>query len=103
LRDADPGQVSETNVSSSGKSQVAPCKWRAVHFGSAVRQAAKAASVALNAAVFDEKFDEATYRRVFAAFEQDRPDGLLVSDYRGHTTNYGTIIEMAAKYRLPAM
>jgi putative ABC transport system substrate-binding protein len=72
-------------------------------FGSAVRQGAKAASVALNAAVFDEKFDEATYRRAFAAFEQDKPDGLLVSDYKGHTTNYGTIIELAAKYRLPAM
>jgi putative tryptophan/tyrosine transport system substrate-binding protein len=72
-------------------------------FGSAVRQAAKAASVTLNAAVFDEKFDEATYRRVFATFEQDRPDGLLVSDYGGHNANYGTILELVAKYRLPAM
>jgi putative tryptophan/tyrosine transport system substrate-binding protein len=67
-------------------------------FGSAVRQAATAASIAVNAAVFDGKFDEAAYRRVFAAFEQDRPDGLLESDHGIHFFgNAGTILELAAK------
>jgi len=70
-------------------------------FGAAVRQAATAASIALNAALLDGKIDEAAYQRVFAAFEQDRPDALLVSDYGGH--NFGTISELAAKHRLPAM
>ena len=42
-------------------------------------------------------------RSVFAAFEQDRPDALLVSDYGGHATNAPTIVELAAKHRLPAM
>jgi putative ABC transport system substrate-binding protein len=72
-------------------------------FGSAVRQAAKAANVVLNAAVFDEKFDEAAYQRVFAAFEQDRPDGLLVSDHGAHVNSWGTIIGLTAKHRIPAM
>jgi len=72
-------------------------------FGSAVRQAAKAANVLLNAAVFDEKFDEAAYQRVFAAFEQDRPDGLLVSDHGAHGNSWGTIIGLTAKHRIPAM
>jgi putative ABC transport system substrate-binding protein len=71
-------------------------------FGSAVRQAATAASIVLNAA-FLEKLDEAAYQRVFAAFEQDRPDALLVSDYGGHVTNAPTIVALAAKYRIPAM
>jgi putative tryptophan/tyrosine transport system substrate-binding protein len=70
-------------------------------FGEAVRQRATAAGVALNAAFIDGKLDEAAYQRVFAGFEQDRPDALLVSDYGGH--NFGMIIELAAKHRLPAM
>jgi putative tryptophan/tyrosine transport system substrate-binding protein len=46
-------------------------------YGSAIRQAAKDASVALNEAVFDGKIDETEYQRVFSAFEQDRPDASL--------------------------
>jgi putative tryptophan/tyrosine transport system substrate-binding protein len=72
-------------------------------FGSAVRQAAKAANVVINAAVFEGKSDEAAYQRIFAAFEQDRPDGLLLSDHGLHFSNGGTILELAEKHRLPAM
>jgi putative tryptophan/tyrosine transport system substrate-binding protein len=72
-------------------------------FGSAVRQAATAAGIALNAAFIDGKLDATAYQRVFAAFEQDRPDALLVSDYGGHITNAPTIVALAAKYRIPAM
>jgi putative tryptophan/tyrosine transport system substrate-binding protein len=68
-------------------------------FGSAVRQAA----VVLNAAVFEGKFDDAAYQHVFAAFEQNRPDGLLISDIGLHLTNRRTILELAAKHRIPAM
>ena len=77
-------------------------RWQG-QFGSAVRQAAKAANVVINAAVFDEKFDEAAYQRVFAAFEQDRPDGLLLSDHGLHFSNGGTILGLAEKHRLPTM
>jgi ABC-type uncharacterized transport system substrate-binding protein len=72
-------------------------------FNSEVRQAAKAVSTALNAVVFDGKFDEAEYQRVFAALEQDRPDAFIVLSYPVHLTNRVTIVELAAKHRLPAM
>jgi putative ABC transport system substrate-binding protein len=70
----------------------------------AIRQAAEAASVALNATMLDQTiFDEAEYQRVFAAFEQDRPDALMVSDGTVHFTNRVTIVELAAKHRVPTM
>ena len=72
-------------------------------YGGAIRQAAKAASVDLKAVWFDGKIDAMAYQRVFAAFEQDRPDGLLVADNSIHVTNAGTIIELAATHRFPTM
>jgi putative tryptophan/tyrosine transport system substrate-binding protein len=72
-------------------------------YGGAIRQGAKAASIDLKAVWFDGKIDAAEYQHVFAAFEQDRPDGLLVADNSIHVTNTGTIIELAAKHRLPTM
>ena len=72
-------------------------------YGGAIRQAAKAANVDLKAVWFDGKIDAAAYQRVFAAFEQDRPDGLLVADNAIHISNASTIIELAAKHRLPTM
>ena len=72
-------------------------------FGSAIRQAAKAARIAVNAVWFDGRIDEAEYRRVFAAFEQDRPDALMVAEYTIHLVNAATIVELAAKHRLPAL
>jgi len=72
-------------------------------YGSAIRQAAKDASVALIEVVFDGKIDETEYQRVFSAFEQDRPDALIVSEFSVHFTNRATIVELAAKHRLPAI
>ena len=72
-------------------------------FNSEVRQAAKAASTALNAVVFDGQIDEAEYQRVFAALDQGRPDAFIVLSYPIHLTNRVTIVELAAKHRLPAM
>jgi len=72
-------------------------------YGAAIRQAAKAASVTLNAALFDGNIDEAEYQPVFAAFEQDRPDALMVMEIGLHLTHRVTIVELAAKHRLPAM
>ncbi len=72
-------------------------------FNSGVRQAAKAASTALNAVIFNGKLDEAEYQRVFTALEQDRPDAFIVLSYPVHLTNRSTIVELAAKHRLPAM
>jgi putative ABC transport system substrate-binding protein len=78
-------------------------RWEEGSYGSAIRQAAKAASIALNAVVLDGTIDETVYQRVFAAFEQDKPDALMVTEGPVHFTNRVTIIELAAKHRLPAM
>jgi putative ABC transport system substrate-binding protein len=72
-------------------------------YGSAIREAAKPANLELNAVVFDGKIDEAEYQRVFSAFEQDRPDALIVSDGPVHFTNRITIVGLVAKHRLPTM
>ena len=72
-------------------------------YGSAIRQAAKDASVVLIEVVFDGKIDAAEYQRVFSAFEQNRPDALIVSELSVHFTNRATIVELAAKHRLPAI
>jgi putative tryptophan/tyrosine transport system substrate-binding protein len=47
--------------------------------------------------------DESEYRRVFAALAQDRADGILVTDISENLTNRRVIVELAAKYSLPAM
>ena len=39
----------------------------------------------------------------YQAFEQDRPDALIVSEFSVHFTNRATIVELAAKHRIPAM
>jgi putative ABC transport system substrate-binding protein len=71
--------------------------------GSAIRLAAERQGIALNAITFDGKTDAADYQRIFAAFEQDRPDALFVSEDTVHLINGATIYELAAKHRLPAM
>jgi putative ABC transport system substrate-binding protein len=77
--------------------------WEA-NYGSAIRQAAKDAGVALTAAMLhEETVDEAAYQRAFAKFEQDRPDALFVPEYSVHLKNRTTIVELVAKNRLPAL
>ena len=48
-------------------------------------------------------FDEAEYQRVFRSMEQDRADALMVSEEPEHVTYRATIVELAAKDRIPAM
>jgi putative tryptophan/tyrosine transport system substrate-binding protein len=77
--------------------------WEERAYGSAIRQAAKAANVTLSAAILEGNIDEASYRRAFAMFEQDRPDALLFNESNTSFTHRAAIVEMAAKLRLPAM
>jgi putative ABC transport system substrate-binding protein len=72
-------------------------------YSSAIRQSAKEASITLNGVVFDGKIDEAAYQRAFAAFEQDKSDAVMFPEGSVHFTNRVTIVELAAKYRLPAL
>src|ERR1700730_13897579 len=70
--------------------------------GAATREAAKRAGVALSPAMLGA-FNEAEYQRVFKSMEQDRADGLMVSDEPEHSTYRTTIVELAAKGRIPAI
>jgi putative ABC transport system substrate-binding protein len=70
--------------------------------GTATREAAKRTGVALSPAMLGA-FNEAEYERVFRSMEQDRADGLMVSDEPEHGTYRATIVEWAAKGRVPAI
>ncbi len=71
--------------------------------GAAAREAAKQAGVSLKAALLGSAFDEAEYQRVFRSMEQDRADAVMVSDEAEHTPNRATIVELAAKGRIPTI
>src|SRR3979490_1312526 len=71
--------------------------------GSAAREAAKQAGLSLKAALLGSAFDEAEYQRVFRSMEQDRADALMVSDEAENFTNRATIVELAAKGRIPTI
>ena len=71
--------------------------------GAAVREAAKRAGISLKAALLGSAFNEAEYQRVFRSMEQDRADALMVSDEPEHVTYRATIVELAAKGRIPAI
>ena len=71
--------------------------------GAAAREAAKQAGISLKAALLGNAFNEAEYQRVFRSMEQDRPDALMVSDENEHFAYRATIIELAAKGRIPTI
>ena len=71
--------------------------------GAAAREAAKRAGIALSPAMLDSAFNEAEYQRVFRSMEQDRADALMVSEEPEHITNRATIVELAAKDRIPTI
>ena len=50
-----------------------------------------------------DAFNEAEYQRLFRLMEQDRVDAFMVSDEPEHSTYRTTIVELAAKGRLPAI
>ena len=70
--------------------------------GAAVREAAKQAGISLSPVMLSA-FDEAEYQRVFRSMEQDRADAFMVSDEPENSTNRETIVELAAKGRIPAI
>jgi putative ABC transport system substrate-binding protein len=70
--------------------------------GAAVREAAKQAGISLSPVMLSA-FDEAEYQRVFRSMEQDRADAFMVSDEPENSINSETIVELAAKGRIPAI
>jgi putative ABC transport system substrate-binding protein len=71
--------------------------------GEAAREAAKRAGISFKAAVLGSAFNEVEYQRIFRSMEQDRADALMVSDEAEHLTNLATIVELAAKGRIPTI
>jgi putative ABC transport system substrate-binding protein len=71
--------------------------------GAAAREAAKQAGLSLKSVLLGSAFNEAEYQRVFRSMEQDRADALMVSDEAENLTNRATIVELAAKSRMPAI
>jgi hypothetical protein len=71
--------------------------------GTATRETAKQAGISLSPVMLAERFDEAEYQRVFRSMEQDRADAFMVSDEPENSTNRETIVELAAKGRIPAI
>jgi putative tryptophan/tyrosine transport system substrate-binding protein len=71
--------------------------------GSAVREAAKQAGISLALALLDSDINEAAYQRVFKAMQEDRVDALVVADQSENFTFRRLLVELAAKYRIPAI
>ena len=72
-------------------------------YGAAVRDVAKDFGISLRGAVLEGQIDEGAFQHVFAVFEQDRPDALLVPASGANITNRATIVELAARSRLPTI
>jgi putative ABC transport system substrate-binding protein len=70
--------------------------------GAAAREAAKQAGISLSPAVL-LAFDEAEYQRIFRSMEQGRADAFMVSEEPENITNRETIVELAARGRIPAI
>jgi putative ABC transport system substrate-binding protein len=71
--------------------------------GAGIQKVAQQAGIQLAATSLGSNADRATYERAFDAMSKDRVDGLLVSDAGEHLTNRELIVDLAAKYRLPAI
>ena len=57
----------------------------------------------MKAALLDSAFNEAEYQRVFTSMEQERADALMVSEEVEQIANRATIVELAAKGRIPTI
>ncbi len=71
--------------------------------GAAAREAAKQAGIVLSPAMLGAAFNEAEYQRVFTSMGQDRVDAFMVSEEPEHVTYRATIVELAAKGRIPTI
>ena len=77
-------------------------QWETTALG-ALRDAAGRAGISIDAALVSTPVDQAAYEQVFEAMERDRVDGLLVADAADHLTYRQLIVDLAARYRLPAI
>jgi putative tryptophan/tyrosine transport system substrate-binding protein len=81
---------------------VSPAEWEGI-YGAAMREAAQSAGVSLVRPRLAAPFQEAEYRRAFAAMVQEGAQALIVGDQTENLTNRRLILELAERARLPAM
>jgi putative tryptophan/tyrosine transport system substrate-binding protein len=68
-----------------------------------LHDAAKHLGISVTGALLDGTIDDAQYRRVFAAMEQDHVDALIVSPEAAVFSYRRLIVELAATSRIPAI
>ena len=71
--------------------------------GRVMREAGQRGSVSIIAAVVSATIEGPEYRRAFALMVKERAQAVVVSDHGEGFANRGTIVELAAVERLPAM
>jgi putative ABC transport system substrate-binding protein len=79
-----------------------PAIWESP-YGPPLREQAQSMKISLLGPPLTPPFDEAEYRRVFAAMAQAGADALIVAGQVENITNRRLIVELAETYRLPAV
>lgn len=77
-------------------------QWETTALG-ALRDVAGRAGISIDAALVSTPVDQAAYEQVFDLMERDGVDGLLVADAADHLTYRRLIVDLASRYRLPAI
>lgn len=71
--------------------------------GPVLQQIARRSGIALELSGLGNRADAGAYDRAFAAMADERADGLIVSDASEHVANRALIVQLAARYRIPAI
>jgi putative ABC transport system substrate-binding protein len=71
--------------------------------GLAVREAASQAGISLMGELLGSSFNEQEYERVFNSIKRDGVDSLMISDEGEHIASIPTIVELAARTRIPTI
>lgn len=71
--------------------------------GSAIREAAQQVGIPLALARLDSDINEAAYQLAYRLMQEDQVDALIVADQPEHFSYRHLLVELAAKYRIPAI
>ena len=77
--------------------------WKEASQMTPLREAAAELSISLIGCTLDGPFQEAAYRRAFAAIPQDRIDALVVSSETENASNRAIIVQLVEESKLPAI
>jgi putative ABC transport system substrate-binding protein len=73
------------------------------HGAATLKEASTMQDISLVGSPLDSPFDEAAYRRAFAAMVQEGAEAVYVADQQESWPNLQLIVELAEKHRLPAI